>query len=117
MNLKLKVKSLLLMIVLAVGFSACKTSLLTPTQEDADRMSTKYPGYTLANLNEGKALFEVHCSKCHGLKKPQSRNESQWKHIVPEMVGMANKKSVVISKENEEAILKYLVTMAKPTKS
>lgn len=117
MNLKLKGISLLFMLVLVVGFSACKTSLLTPTQQDADRMSAQFPGYTLANLTEGKALFEVHCSKCHGLKKPQSRTEAQWKHVVPEMTKMANKKSVVISTENEEAILKYLITMAKATKS
>jgi cytochrome c5 len=100
-------------LVLITMFAACTVKLMTPSQSDADRVSTKYPGYDLAQLNEGKALFETTCNRCHRIKNPMSRNEEKWKKIVPKMIGKLNKKAgkVVIDDKQEEAILKYIVTM------
>jgi cytochrome c5 len=107
-------RALLLSAFAMIILSACKVSSITPSQQDVDRVSSRFPGYTLASLNEGKMLFETKCSKCHNAKKPQSRTEAQWKKIVPRMTQMANKKTENITPENQEAILKYLITMAKP---
>lgn len=104
---------LILSLCVFVLFS-CSAKLLAPTQADAERGMTKYEGLTLASLNEGKALFEQNCSKCHGLKSPTSRNEEKWNKIVPIMVKKVNKKAgkEEIDAAEEQLILKYLVTMS-----
>lgn len=92
--------------------TACSAKLVTPTQEDVNRVETKFPGYTLSELNEGKALYTNYCGNCHGLKKPSSESEKEWNHIVPEMVGMINKDQLILNAEEQEKILKYVVTMS-----
>jgi hypothetical protein len=97
-------------IVLAGCFSA---KLLTPTQNDVDRVQQKFPNYTLEQLNQGKMLYEQHCNKCHGLKNPSSRSEEKWKSIVPDMSKKVNKKnSNALNPDAQEKILKYLITMS-----
>lgn len=101
--------------------TACTVKLMVPAQPDVDRVSAKYPGYSLADLNSGKALFETTCSRCHRLKNPTSRNEEKWDKIVPKMIAKLNKKAgkEVIDAGQQESILKYLVTMStapKPSK-
>ena len=103
--------------VILAGCSSTKP-VATPTQSDVDRVSSKYPNFTLVQLNEGRSLFQKHCSVCHGLKDPASKDEAQWNKTVPRMAAKANKKSTVIDAEAQELILKYVVTMsdAKPVK-
>ena len=106
---------------LIIAFTACSVKLIPPSQSDVDRVSAKYPGYTLAELNDGKSLFEQTCNKCHRLKNPSSRNEDKWKKIVPKMIAKLNKKEgeEVIDDKQQESILRYLITMssaAKPSK-
>lgn len=99
--------------LLLLGLVACGTSKkLGLTQADADRGAQKFSGLTLADLNAGKSNFETHCAKCHGLKKPQSRTEEQWREIVPRM---AKKNGSNIDAQTEKSILAYVVTMSKPS--
>jgi len=94
-----------------VGCSA-KKNIVAPTQSDVDRVQSKYAGYTLAELNEGKVLFEKHCGNCHGLKRLDSQTEEGWQKTVPRMVKKANKKEgIEIGARGEDLILKYVVTM------
>ena len=99
-------------LVLLAGCATVK--LATPTQQDVDRVSAKYPGYTLTDLDHGKKLFEQHCSDCHRLKDPVKRSEEQWETIVPKMVKNVNKKegANTLNADDQQAILKYLVTMS-----
>lgn len=85
-----------------------------PSQADVDRMSTKYPGYTLAELTQGKQLYQDNCQTCHNLKSPRSRDEAGWKEIVPDMVKRVNNQPTPshLDAKAEEAILRYLVTMS-----
>jgi cytochrome c5 len=95
--------------------TACTAAkLMTPAQSDVDRVATKYPGYTLADLNQGKSLFEQTCSQCHKLKDPLSKKEDQWKEIVPQMINKLDKKQgkQVIDDKQQQLILQYLVTMS-----
>ncbi len=101
--------------ILLAGCATVK--LITPTQADVDRVLSKYPGYSLAELNEGKMNFEHRCTQCHKLKNPASRTEEQWNKIVPRMVQKANKKSEVIDAKTKDSILRYLVTMSAPPKA
>ncbi len=104
--------------VYLVGCTASK-SVVSMTQADVDRVSTKFPGYSLADLNEGKMLYEKHCASCHALKPLDSQTEQGWRDVVPPMVVKANKKEGnVLDARGEDLILKYVITMgpAKPGK-
>ena len=94
--------------------SACSATLLIPTQADVDRVGSKYSGYTLDELNKGKAIFETNCNKCHGLKSPTSRNEKKWTKIVPKMVKNVKRISGKnkLDEKSQELLLKYLITMS-----
>lgn len=96
----------------------CAVKLTAPTQADADRVQTKYPNYTLAELNQGKAMYEQHCAECHGLKNPAKFKESELQKYVPGMVRKYNKKfpSHPIDDQTKDLILKYAVTMSKQPK-
>jgi mono/diheme cytochrome c family protein len=93
---------------------SCSVKLISPTQSDVDRVSAKYNGYTLKDLNGGKALYEQKCSQCHGLKDPTAKTEDDWEKIVPEMAHKAENKPDVskINSNEQDLILKYLVTMS-----
>ena len=101
------------LIILSIGvLTACSPKLITLTQSDAERVSQKFAGITLAELNEGKALFEQNCNKCHELKNARKKSEENWKKIVPAVAQRANKKAgkEVIDSKTQDLILKYLVT-------
>jgi hypothetical protein len=104
----------------AVVLAGCASAkLITPSQADVDRVSSKFPDYSLTELNNGKTLFEKHCGICHGLKDPTSRTEAQWTKIVPQMSIKVNRKEGnVLDANAEKSILRYLITMGstKPTK-
>lgn len=114
-------KNKIAVIAFTVVLSACSAvKLVTPSDADAQRGSQKYPGLTLANLNEGKTLFEQNCAKCHGLKDPAKRDEEKWNSVVPRMVKKVNKKAghEEVDPREQQLILQYLVTMStvKPAK-
>jgi mono/diheme cytochrome c family protein len=101
------------MALLLAGCLSTKVSTTSPNQTDIDRVSDKYPGYTLAALNQGKNLYEQHCGNCHALKNPLSQPEKKWVAVVPVMVKKANEKfGPKISTQNQEEILRYVVTMS-----
>ena len=104
----------IILITAVVVLAGCATvKLATPSQSDVDRVSTKYPGYSLTDLDNGKMLFEKHCADCHHLKDPTKRSEEQWETIVPKMVKKVNKKEgIVLDTNDQQTILKYLVTMS-----
>lgn len=92
-------------------FIACSAKVTGPTQADVDRVASKYPGYTLAELNEGKTAYEQKCGTCHELKKVKAYTEEQWNKLVPGMVKKANKKTENIDARTQELIQKYVNTM------
>ncbi len=106
-------------ILILTILTACSVKLSAPKQSDVDRVSIKYPGYSLIELNEGKTLFEQTCNRCHRLKNPTSRDEKKWSEIVPKMVARLNKKEgkEVVDEKQKEAILRYLITMSSATRS
>jgi mono/diheme cytochrome c family protein len=114
----MKKKSIVILSMILASCGASKL-LFTPSQSDVDRVATKYPGYTLAELNQGKSIYEQNCGSCHGLKSPSSETEAEWNHIVPEMTGKTNKKAgkEVINAKDQEILLKYLITMSSAPKA
>lgn len=106
-------KLLLILSILMLG--ACKpVQLVIPSQADVNRVSQKFPGITVDELNAGKSIFENNCDLCHHLKNPVRKNEKQWNRIVPKMVRRVNKKKMEdgIDSTSRVILLKYLVTMS-----
>lgn len=95
--------------ILLSGCAAVK--LATPTQMDADRAASKYPGTSVEDLARGKSLYETNCGRCHGIKDPASESEEEWNKIVPIMVKKVNKNGTIIDAKGQEDILRYVVTM------
>ncbi|HET7003222.1 MAG TPA: hypothetical protein VFI33_17990 [Puia sp.] len=114
MKQKARITRKSLVLILFMSITACSIKLAAPEQSDVDRVIAKYPGYDLAQLNEGKALFQQTCNRCHPLKNPKSRDETKWNHIVPVMIKRLNTKEgkEVIDSDQQEKILRYLVTMS-----
>jgi mono/diheme cytochrome c family protein len=99
-------------IVFAVACAGKKAATATATPESiVENAATKYPGYTKADFDSGKSLYEGNCGTCHGLKDPVSRDEEAWKREVAAMVPKANRKAgkEVIGNKEHDLILKYLV--------
>jgi len=102
---------------LVLIFAACASKkqpvAASNSQADFDRGAAKFTGYTFDLFTQGHTLYQQHSGNCHGLKNPASRNEAQWKRIVPEMAIKVNKKeNNVLTADKEELILKYCVTMS-----
>lgn len=116
-NMKKLVIISLSAIALAGCFAKKKTTSTAaptpPTQADVDRVASIFPAYTLAELNEGKALFEANCGTCHALPKPTAETESEWRRIVPDMARKMNKNGMLLDAQKEDRILKYVITMSK----
>jgi cytochrome c5 len=110
-------KSFILIAVIGLAV-ACNTAKKATTTEttavptDIERGQKLYPGYTLAELNEGKSLYDAKCSTCHDLVKVTHESPEAWKKIVPKMSELSNKEGKTISPKEENLILKYLVTMS-----
>ena len=100
-------KQILIMLSIAFLVSCASTSPMVPTQKDAERAAKEIPGITLADLNEGKAIFEQSCRKCHTLKKPFNKTDEEIKDAMPRMAKRAK-----IDEKQSELVYHYLVTMS-----
>lgn len=92
--------------------AACASKFTEPTEADITRVKSKYPDYTVEQLQKGKSLYVQHCGSCHGLYKPSSKTEAEWTKIVPWMSNKVNKHQPnTLSTTDQDLILKYVVTM------
>jgi hypothetical protein len=97
-----------LMLVSITLIAACSSyKPIVPAQSDADYAAQIIPGITLAELNQGKAIFEESCHKYHSLKKLFTKSEDEIKSALPKMA----KRARIYSKQ-EDLVLKYLLTMS-----
>jgi cytochrome c5 len=109
---------MLVLVATACATSKEKTTEVTKTSKteltSADyvaQMTTKYPGYTVNQFDEGKNMFEMHCGKCHDLPKPTDYSEEKWDKIIPGMTKAVNKKEVLINEQQQESVLRYVVSV------
>ena len=109
-------KTYLLLAILFFSFGCASYKAVMPVQADVDRMVATYPSLSLADLTQGKTLFEKHCGNCHGYKNPASKNEEQWSKTVPRMAAKINKKGEVLTANDQELIIQFLVAMGSKPK-
>ncbi len=95
-----------IVLIATVLFAACSAKVSMPSQVDLERAEKKFPGISLAELNEGKIKFEQNCGSCHSLNESYRESEKGLRRIMPEMAQKAN-----IDTKTEDQILKYLITM------
>ena len=102
-----------LIISAALFLVACSASrLATPTAVDVEKGSANFEALTLSQLESGKVLYSENCGKCHPHKKVGNYTREEWERIMPDMVQKANKKGGNLVDADEEALLRYAVTMA-----
>lgn len=95
-----------------LGCAGTKKMAITPSQADVDRVAGKFPGYTMADLTQGKTLFDSHCGSCHGYPKFTELDEKGWQKIIPPMVKKASEKTFLrLDATAEQQILRYCLTM------
>jgi cytochrome c5 len=100
---------------LVVGCFSYKS--VSVEQSDIDRVAVTYPDLNLAALKQGQMLYETHCNNCHGYKNPASKDNEGWSKTVPRMAAKINKKKEVLSKNDQELIIRFLVTMGNKPKN
>jgi cytochrome c5 len=111
-------KTILSISIIAVLFACATPKESTTSTEnkvvlsDLEMGQKLYPGYTQANFDDGKNLYDSKCAACHAAKAPSSKSPNEWKSIVPSMSELSNKKSKPISADEELLITKYLVTVS-----
>jgi len=94
-------------VILSTAFLfACAVKNIVPSESDVQRVSNKFPGISLSDLQKGKVLFEQNCGNCHGLSKSYHESESEIRKIMPEMAEKSK-----IDANSQDLILKYLITM------
>lgn len=99
--------------IVVLGTYGC-AALARPTERDARYAAKHWPGTTLAQLEQGRALFVETCAGCHTLKDPASRSPSQWQAEVTQMRG---KKGVKLDDRQAQLIVRYLSTISSRQKS
>ncbi len=91
---------------------ACASAIITPTEEDVQRVKSRYEDATLVALQDGKQLFESYCGKCHPYKKPHKYSLEEWKKILPAMLDKLEKKKGVQLNEEQKHHLELYITAA-----
>ncbi len=95
---------------------AAKKTTLSAKKNTADEKEVVAEQLSLDTLTteilEGKLLYTQNCGSCHGLKKPESEPESEWRRIVPRMVKKVNASSQKLSPDDEKLILNYVLHMS-----
>lgn len=79
---------------------ACTTQLYTPSKENVNKVEPA----TLAELQQGRDLFENKCGKCHKIPKPGSHPKEEWGKIMDKMAPKAK-----LNSEQSSLVFKYVV--------
>jgi mono/diheme cytochrome c family protein len=76
---------------------ACSAALDHPTPQDAEWAQRQWPGTTVEELAQGRALYVDKCSGCHNLDLPAEHSPEAWEGYVAYMTADAKITSVQAS--------------------
>jgi mono/diheme cytochrome c family protein len=71
--------------VVFIALCACAPALPQPAASDATTAQQRWPEATLADLQDGRALYVQRCSGCHTLKSPSSVLADAWPSKIAKM--------------------------------
>lgn len=81
-----------------------KKGIFAPEEEQVTAIQIKYPGTTLAVLNEGYAVYKgASCIECHNPKGIYKISEDKWPRIIENMG-----KKAKLSATQKDALTKYV---------
>lgn len=102
--------SVLLALAAAVlGAYGCAAALPHATVSDTRYAARRWPGATLAQLEQGRTLYVETCAGCHELRLPDSQPPERWQAAVAEM---RSKRGLHLSDARAQLIVRYLWTMS-----
>jgi hypothetical protein len=90
-----------------VAMAGCAGQLRAPTMADAARAGTRWPGTTVADLQQGQRKYGDRCSSCHALYSPEAYPAHKWQGFVEEMIDRAK-----LAPDDVRDIVRYLVVAA-----
>jgi hypothetical protein len=96
-----------LALLLASLALACAAALRHATPEDVVRLTPRWPGTTLEDLERGRRLYVRRCSGCHVLPLPETRAFEDWPRVVDEMAVRAR-----LGAEERSDVVRFLVAVA-----
>jgi cytochrome c5 len=109
-------KNIIILFFSVLTIAACSTSKRSSTTDAAkNKSANKEASEESAALVRGKSIYEQYCGLCHGLKKTDNYNATQWATIVPKMVEKTNKKTgkTAIADAEQQILMKYLLSACK----
>lgn len=92
-------KNLLIAFLFMAAFG-CTTQLYMPSEANVNKVEAA----TLAELQQGRDLFQNKCGKCHKLPKPGKHAKDEWQKILAKMAPKAK-----LSAEQSDLVYKYVV--------
>jgi cytochrome c5 len=101
---------ILAVVLAALGLSlaACaRGGLPTASDADAARVRGSWPTVTAAQLNQGRGLYQAHCSTCHLPVSPTRFAPAEWPGHVHEMQERAG-----LSPAEAALVEQYVVSLA-----
>jgi mono/diheme cytochrome c family protein len=102
--------AVLALLVGCVAATACAAALPAPSELDAKRVTSRWPGVKTADLEHGRSLYAMRCSRCHELYDPGSYPPGHWETAVREMTTRSG-----LSGDEERLVVQYLVAVASRT--
>lgn len=80
-----------------------------PTFADVERVQPIEPGLTLAEMQQGRAVYVQRCSSCHPLHGPGEYRADQWPGLVEKM---KREKKVKVPAVDQAVMERYLVAFS-----
>ena len=80
-----------------------------PTVADVDRVQPIEPGLTLAEMQQGRAIYVQRCSSCHPVHGPGEYRGDQWPGLVEKM---KREKKIRIPEHEQVLMERYLAAFS-----
>ncbi len=80
-----------------------------PSVADVERVQPIEPGLTLAEMQQGRAVYVQRCSSCHPVHGPGEYRGDQWPGLVTKM---QREKKVKIPEQERVVMERYLVAFS-----
>ena len=77
-----------------------------PTEAQLTAAKTKFPDVTMETLKKGQTIYFGPCTRCHGDKGIERRDEKEWSSVLDDMAPKAK-----LSPEEKDAVWKYIMSV------
>ena len=93
--------------IVAVAAGCAATPLPRPTAVNAQAAQARWPGATLAELEQGRSIYVARCRSCHEPVQPGAHAAGEWPGLVAKMRDRAG-----LDDDEARLVERYVVTMS-----